>query len=59
MITKNTSFFTTKQAQKSHNLLDAFIEFLDSVYWTGYAESIAESHPEKYNFEYELFLNTY
>ena len=40
-------------------MIDAFIDFVDSIYWAGYAEQLAESNPEKYTFELNQFLDLY
>jgi len=38
------------------NLLELFIEFIDSIYFPGYAEQIAEDDPEKFSWEYNEFI---
>lgn len=40
-------------------MIEAFFEFIDSIYWNGYAEQMAEENPEKFNFELNEFLNSY
>jgi hypothetical protein len=38
------------------NLLEAFIEFIDSIYYEGYAKEMAESDPVKFTWEYNEFV---
>jgi hypothetical protein len=38
------------------NLLELFIEFIDDIYFPGYAEQISEDDPEKFSFEYSEFV---
>jgi hypothetical protein len=40
------------------NLLEIFIEFIDAIYFPGYADQMAEENPEKFNFEYEEFASS-
>jgi len=40
------------------NLLEAFIEFIDSIYWDGYAKMIADTDPAKFDWEYSEFVAT-
>lgn len=40
-------------------MFDAFINHLDSIFWDGYAEQLANDNPELYNFEYDQFFNYY
>lgn len=37
----------------------AFFEFLDSIYYEGYAETLANDNPEAFNFELNQFLDNY
>jgi len=39
--------------------LEIFIDLMDQIYYPGYTESLAESDPEKYNFELNEFLENY
>lgn len=41
------------------NLVELFIEFLDQIYYPGYALGLAGSDPEKYNWEFAEFANNY
>jgi len=38
------------------NLYELFIEFIDSIYYAGYAEQLSESDPEKFTWEYQEFV---
>lgn len=40
-------------------MYDAFIDFLNSIYWEGYAEELHESAPSVFEFEYSQFLKAY
>lgn len=40
-------------------MYEVFIEQLDAIYWLGYAETLAESNPEAFNFELNQFFNLY
>jgi hypothetical protein len=40
------------------NLLELFIEFIDDIYFTGYAQQISQEDPEKFSFEYEEFVSS-
>lgn len=40
-------------------MIDAFIDFVNAIYWDGYAEQLAENDPAKYTFELNEFLNNY
>jgi len=40
-------------------MIDAFIEFINSIYWDGYAEQLADSDPAKFTFELNQFLDAY
>ena len=37
------------------NLVEIFIEFMDSIYYQGYAKELAENYPDRYLWEYEQF----
>ena len=41
--------------KKFRGLYDAFTEFLDSLYYEGYAEKIRQENPELFAFEWEQF----
>ncbi|MBL4709501.1 MAG: hypothetical protein JKY48_13785 [Flavobacteriales bacterium] len=45
--------------ETSSGITEAFIEFLDSLFYQGYAERIAAENPQLYLFEYEFFLENY
>ena len=36
-----------------------FQEYLDSIYYEGYAEALAEENPTAFQFEYNQFKNLY
>lgn len=38
------------------NLLELFIEFIDDIYFPGYAEQISEEDPEKFKWEFREFV---
>jgi len=38
------------------NLLDLFIEFIDDIYFPGYAEQISAEDPEKFSWEFNEFI---
>lgn len=40
-------------------MVEIFNEFLDSLYWEGYARQLAAENPERYDFELNQFLNNY
>jgi hypothetical protein len=40
-------------------MYEVFIEHLDAIYWSGYAEQLAESNPEAFTFELDQFLTLY
>lgn len=40
------------------NLLELFIEFIDAIYYPGYANETAENDPEKFNWEYDEFVSS-
>ncbi len=39
------------------NLQEIFIEFIDSIYFPGYAEQLAAHDPEKFTFEFNEFAS--
>lgn len=41
------------------NKIDLFVDFVDQIYFPGYAEQLAESDPEKFDFELNEFLNNF
>lgn len=43
----------------SLGMFDAFINHLDSIFWDGYAEQLANDNPQLYNFEYDQFFTNY
>lgn len=40
-------------------MVEAFSDLMDSLYWEGYAEQLAEDNPQAYTFELENFLKAY
>jgi hypothetical protein len=42
---------------KNQDLTEIFYDLLNQIYWDGYAEDLAGSNPEKFNFELNEFLN--
>ena len=40
-------------------MIEIFVEFIDSIYWQGYAKNLAEDDPEKFSFELNEFLENY
>ena len=55
----NTFFLPRAQERKIQNYSDAFNDYLDSIYWEGYAENLINESPEAYGFELNQFLITY
>ena len=41
------------------NLIEIFHEYLDQLYWTGYAEFLLQNDAKTYQFEYEIFSHIY
>jgi|ETNmetMinimDraft_30_1059905.scaffolds.fasta_scaffold273550_1 hypothetical protein len=40
-------------------MLDSFIDYIEQIYYPGYAEQKAKEDPQSLNYEYQLFLATY
>jgi len=40
-------------------MYETFIEFLNQIYWDGYAEQLARENPEAFRIEYTEFFNAY
>lgn len=40
-------------------MFEAFIDFIDSLYWDGYAERLAEENPQAYTFELNQFFENH
>ena len=40
-------------------MIELFIEYLDSIYWEGYAQQLASDNPQAYTFELNQFLDNY
>ena len=40
-------------------MYQAFIDFLDTLYWEGYARQLAEDNPEAFQFELNQFFDNY
>ena len=38
---------------------EEFIEFLNQIYWEGYAEQLAKENPVAFQMEYNEFFNAY
>lgn len=55
----NSNFLPRAQERKIQNYSDAFNDYLNSIYWDGYAEQLIEEAPEAYVFELNQFLITY
>lgn len=47
---------SSEAAPQNENLYTLFIEFLDGVYYGGYAEQIAKENPELFTFEWRSFI---
>lgn len=41
------------------NLIEVFVDLIDAIYYPGYAEKLAVDDPQKFNFEFNEFLNQY
>ena len=41
------------------NWLEIFFEWLDSLYYQGFASQLQKEEPERFQWEYENFLETY
>ena len=39
--------------------IEVFIEYLDGIYYEGYARHLAEDNPTAYNFELNQFFDNY
>lgn len=46
----------SEAAPQTENLYTLFVEFLDGVYYVGYAEQIAKENPELFTFEWRSFI---
>lgn len=44
---------------KIHPMLDAFIEYLDLIYYEGYAREFQESNPDTFYYQFAQFVNDY
>jgi len=40
-------------------MLEIFIELTNQIYWVGYAQELAKSDPQAFQFEFNDFLNNY
>ena len=40
-------------------MYEAFTEWLDQIYWEGYAERLATENPQDYNTQYNEFFNNH
>ena len=40
-------------------MYEVFIEQLNAIYFDGYAENLADTNPEAFNFEMNQFFNNY
>lgn len=45
--------------KESKKMFDAFIEFIDGLFWDGYAQQLATENPKQYNYELNEFFNNY
>lgn len=41
------------------DIVTVFIDYLDSLFYKGYAEQLAEENPTAYNWEFNEFCNIY
>ena len=51
---KKSNFYITLQTT-----LEIFTEYLDSIYYEGFTESLANEDPERYSAELEMFKESY
>ena len=40
-------------------MMQSFVDYLDSLYWEGYAENLANENPEAFTFELNQFQDNY
>jgi hypothetical protein len=40
-------------------MYELFIEFMNQLFWEGYAEQLAQDNPAVFQFELNEFINTY
>jgi hypothetical protein len=40
-------------------MYEQFIELTNQIFWDGYAEHLAKENPERFQYEFNDFLNTY
>ena len=40
-------------------MYELFIEFMNQLFWEGYAESLAQDNPALFQYEFNEFLNDY
>lgn len=45
-----------QSCRKEYGTIELFIEFVDQIYWPGYAEQLAQDDPEKFTWAYNEFV---
>jgi len=40
-------------------MIELFIEFVDGIYYEGYAKQLSQDDPEKFTWEYNEFISNY
>lgn len=48
-----------KLSESNQKWEEPFKDLLDEIYWSGYAETLAEENPEAYSLEYYYFMALY
>ena len=48
-----------KLSESTQKWLEPYKDFLDEIYWSGYAETLEKENPEAYSREYFYFLALY
>ena len=44
---------------ESQNVYEIFADYLDAIYFDGYADQLAEENPQTFNFEFSLFISNH
>jgi hypothetical protein len=52
------AFFMVSQ-KTAIPMYEQFIELTDQIFWEGYAETLAQENPERFQFELTAFMNSY
>jgi hypothetical protein len=55
----NGGAFFKVSPPNTNAMYELFIELTDQLFYEGYAEQLAQSDPQKFQFEFNDFLNTY